>query len=90
MGNDGGFDDIFECKIERKTGYMERKWTQNRAAQPQLGVLTAITVTGGAKNGYTLTLETFDESAHALPGVFRGMFGYPQEVVKTSLGLGPY
>jgi hypothetical protein len=23
--------------------------------------------------------------AHALPGVFRGMFGYPQRVVKTSL-----
>jgi hypothetical protein len=23
MGNDGGFDDIFECKIERKAGYMD-------------------------------------------------------------------
>ena len=47
--------------------------------------LTAITVTGSAKDGYALPFETFDESAHALPGVFRGMFGYPLGVVKTSL-----
>jgi hypothetical protein len=86
MGNDGGLDDIFECKIERKAGYMEQKWTQHRAARPQVGgCLTAITVTGSAEDGHVLPLETFDELAHALPGVFRGMFGYPQGVVKTSL-----
>jgi hypothetical protein len=39
MGNDGGLDDIFECKIERKAGYMEQKLTQHRAAQPHVGVL---------------------------------------------------
>jgi hypothetical protein len=47
--------------------------------------LTAITITGSAEDGYTLLLETFGELAHALPGVFRGMFGYPQGVVKNSL-----
>ena len=47
--------------------------------------LTAITVTGSTEDGYALPLETFDDLAHALPGVFRGMFGYPQGVVKISL-----
>lgn len=49
------------------------------------GCLTAITVTSSAEDGYALPAETFDELAYALPGVFRGMFGYPQGVVKTSL-----
>jgi hypothetical protein len=39
MGNDSGLDDIVERKIEHKAGYMEQKWTQHRAAQPQVGVL---------------------------------------------------
>ena len=63
-------------------------WAQHRAAQPQAEVkvpLTTITVTGSAEDGYALLLETFDELAHTLPGVFRGMFGYPQGVVKFSL-----
>ncbi len=34
--------------------------------------LTAITVTNGAEDGYAPPLETFDELAHSLSGVFRG------------------
>jgi len=64
---------------------IEQKWTRHRAAQLQVGCLTAITVTGSAEYGYVLPLETFYELAHALASVFRGMFGYPQGIVKSSL-----
>ena len=47
--------------------------------------LTAITVAGSAEDSYALPFETFDDLAHAPPGVFRGMLSYPQGVVKSSL-----
>ena len=65
---------------------MEQNGLSHRTVHPPVGrCLTAITVTGSAKDGNALPLETFDDFAHALPGVFRGMFGYPQRVVKSSL-----
>jgi hypothetical protein len=39
MGNDGRANDIFECKVESKAGCMEQKWTQHRAAQPQVDLV---------------------------------------------------
>ena len=35
---------------------------------------TAVTVTGGAVDGYTLLLESFDNLARALSRVLSGMF----------------
>jgi hypothetical protein len=41
MSNDGRANDIFECEVERKAGYMEQKWGEYRAlpAQPQIGAV---------------------------------------------------
>jgi hypothetical protein len=39
MGNDGGLDDIFECKIERKAGYMEQNGLSIAQRSLQVGVL---------------------------------------------------
>ena len=47
--------------------------------------LTAVTVTGGAVDGYALLFEGFDDPAHALPRVLRGMFGQPRREVKVCL-----
>ena len=33
MGNNGGLDDIFECKIERKAGYSRWNKTDSAIAQ---------------------------------------------------------
>jgi hypothetical protein len=78
VGNNGGLDDIFKCKIERKTAYNGTKMDSASRSAASGRCPTAITVTGSAKDNYALPLETFDDSAHALPGVFRCMFVYPR------------
>jgi hypothetical protein len=90
MGNDGHLNDIFERKIERKAGYMETERDSASRSAASDTCRTTVTVTSSAVDGYTLPLETFDDLAHALPRVFRGMFGYPQGEVKSSLKWGSY
>ncbi len=49
---------------------------------------TTVAVTGSGVSGYASPLEAFDNLTHALPGVFRSMFSYPQGVIKSSLKWG--
>ena len=76
MGNSCYLNDVVEREIERKTGCNICKWRQRCAAAVGKSH-TAITIASSTVDDYTLLLETVDDLAHALPSVFRGVFGEP-------------
>jgi hypothetical protein len=92
MGNDGHVDNVFECKIEHKAAYLEHESTRHRALKAHLSdrCRTAVTVTGGTVDGYALLFESFDDPAHALPRVLRGMFTQPRGEIKVCLESGRF
>src|SRR5216683_4982687 len=76
MGNSCCLNDVVEREIERKTGCNICKWRQRCAAAVGKN-RTAIAIASSTVYDYTLLLETVDDLAHALPSVFRGVFGEP-------------